>query len=530
MFAAVLLLSAAAVARTEYSDFTMNDGEQQFFRWEQEYDTRTCEIRGQPLPIDVTSAPSHGRITSRTARQVKAHDTNCTVDATDIYYTPDRDYVGSDQTTISLIGRSGPDTVVTFLITVHGDTQETQQRPAAEVVGTEVLRQQTQQIIGIVGKRISSFIAPSPRISKRTKTSSLGESNQTPQTASAADVRDTSWIHSTERETDRYGRNSSGSRISDLLTASRFAGDLLRRSSERGAFSAAINGLNVASNGISYDLPTELLGLSAGDDGGNGGMGLGVWGNLSYTRIRNSLASTRFSGNLYTLMSGVDYSPVDGLVAGTAISYELVNLNMTYSDGKQNSRGFSVTPYAGYVIFDGDNGRLAADVLAGWGRASSDVSRNRSTTQISGDYDGTRWMAAGNINYYYLLDNWNFNAKLGYSWARQTSSAYTETNGLYNATTRTVLGQVQIGGKISYQFDIIEPYIGGTFMYDNVMSHQTAAAGQPQPSNDRSEIEGTVGVNLRPVDGIIGGVEASHGFFRRNQSSSTVLVHLRGEF
>ena len=252
-------------------------------------------------------------------------------------------------------------------------------------------------------------------------------------------------------------------------------------------------------------------GLSAGDEPAK----FGLWGVGSYANMQDFQTDTRYEGNLYMFVGGLDYKLTDQLLVGVATGYETVALNTAFNQGNMGTQGYTISPYAGYKITD----TLTVDALGGITFVNYDTKRS----DISGHYQAVRNMWNVNLNKYFLWDNWVFAATIGNMFVNEHSESYSESDGTSNGGRENYLSELRLGGKASYVFGKFEAYGGLAYLLDYMMRY----TGE-MPDNDA--FEGTLGLNYRPVDNWMLGLEGASTFDRSHTQNNRVMANIRFEF
>ncbi len=252
-------------------------------------------------------------------------------------------------------------------------------------------------------------------------------------------------------------------------------------------------------------------GLSAGDEPAK----IGLWGVGSYANMQDFQTDTRYEGNLYMFVGGLDYKLTDQLLVGAAAGYETVALNTVFNQGNMGTQGYTITPYAGYKITD----TLTVDALGGITFVNYDTKRS----EITGHYQAVRNMWNVNLNKYFLWDNWTFAATIGNMFVNEHSESFSESDGTSNGGRENYLSELRLGGKASYVIGKFEAYSGMAYLLDYMMRY----TGE-MPDNDA--FEGTLGLNYRPADNWTLGLEGANTFDRAHTQSNRVMANIRYEF
>ena len=268
---------------------------------------------------------------------------------------------------------------------------------------------------------------------------------------------------------------------------------------------------------VGIDMPGTMTGLSSGGQGSP----FCVWVSATASALRNDLISTKYDGHLYLMMIGLDYRVNKNLLLGMAIGYEWTELATIFNNGSMESDGFSISPYAAYLI----NDSFSIDLMVSF--SDLDYDTERMFTTVYGDYDADRIMVSSNLNYYYLVGNWCLNARLGYMYAEEDADGFTESNGARIRQNDTDFGEIRFGGQASYFINDFELFFAAYYHYDTTMDRTRVEANMKRPSNDKDEVETTAGVNVLANDTLQFGAEVSRIFGRDDVENTSVLMNLR---
>jgi hypothetical protein len=260
-----------------------------------------------------------------------------------------------------------------------------------------------------------------------------------------------------------------------------------------------------------YFNPEQATGLSAGDEAPK----YGLWGVGTYANMQDFQTNTRYEGNLYMFLGGFDYKLTDQFVVGAAAGYENAYLITSFNQGNLATDGYTITPYAAYKFTD----TLTLDVLGGLTFLNYDTKRS----DINGHYQAVRNMWSVNLNKYFLWDNWIFAATVGNMFVNEHAESFAESDGTSNGGRENYLSELRMGGKASYVFDKFEAYGGLAYLLDYMMRY----TGE-MPDNDA--FEGTIGLNYRPADNWLLGLEGSNTFDRSHTQNNRIMANIRYEF
>ena len=264
-------------------------------------------------------------------------------------------------------------------------------------------------------------------------------------------------------------------------------------------------------------------GMSAG--GGDGR--LGVWVSGGWIGVEDDLVSTAYDGDVFSMLFGGDYQFNDRFLGGVAIGYESADIDTTFNTGNVSSNGWTIAPYAGYVL----NRYFTMDVSAGYSFVDYDLMRtNAAGTTVTGGFESNRWFVAGAVNGYYSVNKILLTGRLGYSYTRESQDGFTESDTTINSSRDVTVGSIRVGGTMGYDLGKVQPYLTTTYVYDAQLTKVAVGAGQAQPANDRSGIDFGGGLRFALSDRVTGGIEGTTHLARDNFDSTSVSGNLRIKF
>jgi outer membrane autotransporter protein len=246
----------------------------------------------------------------------------------------------------------------------------------------------------------------------------------------------------------------------------------------------------------------------------------GLWLTPTVSWLEDDSLAGKHDGNVYMIMMGADYQPMDKLVLGFSAGYEDVDLDTAYNSGTFESKGYNIAPYAGLAILD----NLYFDIIFSYAWLENDVIQNKDTSAaLSGSYDSERYIISANLNYNALINNWSLGAVVGYMYVDEDHDAYTQTGAAVNPVgeMNTYLGEWRFGVRIGHMLGQAEPYLAAAYLYDDTFSGGV---------DDRDELECALGINFFPSDSFACALEVSHGFLRDDIKNTRALVNLRYVF
>jgi outer membrane autotransporter protein len=266
--------------------------------------------------------------------------------------------------------------------------------------------------------------------------------------------------------------------------------------------------------------------LGTGMSAGAGDGRLGIWVSGGWTGIEDDLVSTAYDGDVYNVLFGGDYQFNDRFLAGLAIGFESADIDTTYNTGNVSSDGWTIAPYAGYVL----NRYFTVDVSGGFSFLDYDMRRTAAGSTVTGEMDSDRWFLAGALNGYYAVNKVLLSGRASYSYTREDQDGFTESDGTVNTQREITIGELRFGAQIGYDLGKVQPYLSGTFVHDAQMTKIRVASGQAKPANDRSGFDFGGGIRFALSDRVSGGVEGTTHLGRDDFDSTSISGNLRIKF
>ncbi len=289
-------------------------------------------------------------------------------------------------------------------------------------------------------------------------------------------------------------------------------------------------GLSVASNGF-Y---ASTSGMAAGD----GSSQVGAWVSGSWSSVEDDNASTRFDGDVYTGMVGVDYKVSERAVLGLAVGYESIDIDTQYNgfngnDGNLDGDGYTIAPYLGIALSENIQGSLTA----GYSDIDYDTLRFDPNTgnEITGSTDGERYFVNAGITSSMMYgDRIHFRGSGSVFYANEEKDAFTETesNGgtVAVADEDTDFGQIVVDAKLGYLLQSVEPYALVGVEYDITKDEGPVAAGQTSSLEDDFGARFGAGLDLHLGQNVTGGIQFYTVEFRDDYEEYTGTANLRINF
>ncbi len=263
-------------------------------------------------------------------------------------------------------------------------------------------------------------------------------------------------------------------------------------------------------------------GMAAGDTES----GIGLWASPSNSWLANTNPVSRFHGTVQNVLAGADYKVTPTIVVGAAFGFENSSMTTTFNDGKLDSQGVSITPYVGFSFLDK---KLTWDVMGGYTRSFSNQSRARyGLSDVTGDFDGQRWMIATNLNGYIpVADKLTITPTLGVLATWDHRFPFTESDGTRPLKNDSALAEGKGALKATYAFDDFD--VSGTVAYlHDFFRDQDITA--PNQNDGRNELETTIGASYYPSDNQILNFEVTNSFLRTDTRRTSVQATYRYTF
>ena len=266
-----------------------------------------------------------------------------------------------------------------------------------------------------------------------------------------------------------------------------------------------------------------LTGMNAGDNT----YLIGAWASYSYTDFDNEFAATAFDGNRHGGLAGIDISPWDSVLLGLAVGYEDNSIDTDFNRGEQETDGFTIAPYFGYVFTD----TWSVDFSFGYSNLDTDQFRTLpgTTTLVTSSPDHDRWFGMLNLNGLTVYGNWIIGGKIGLLYAKDVQDTYVESDGTTVAEFESELGQWNIGADVAYSYGEFEPF--ARVLYENDFSQtEVGVIGGAQPSFDDDDVLLGFGIRYFGMNNLTGNLEFNTRLGREDYDEYDISATLRYEW
>ena len=295
--------------------------------------------------------------------------------------------------------------------------------------------------------------------------------------------------------------------------------------------SQAVGGPKVSTNS-----KINRHGLNAGDMFNN----ISVWGSFNRNNLDDDFFNTSYDSDTNSFLVGADIQPQDNMVAGIAIGYEDTDVDTIFNSGEQDQDGITIAGYFGYLI----NDNFSIDASAGYTSVEYDQSRiatgvdpnffTVAGSTVSSEFDADRYFIAGNVNGFWVHNNWLLGANAGLVWGEEDQDDFTESSGAISAGFAGQdfeTGLLRIGGNVAYDNQSgFTPYFGLEYLNEFERDDIVLSPGLAQPENDEDEFVLTLGVSYFGNQSISGDINVNVSVGRDDIDNRNAYLMLRTEF
>lgn len=297
---------------------------------------------------------------------------------------------------------------------------------------------------------------------------------------------------------------------------------------------------NALGGGSSFNVAANGFAASTGVAAGGSEDKLGVWISGTYSDVEDDSPNTKFEGDVYSTMAGIDYKVSDSTLIGLAFGYESTEIDTEYNgsatqDGLLEADGYTIAPYIGLSLSES----ASANLTVGYSKLDYDTVRYDPNTsnRITGSTDAERYFVDASVAGTHMYDeNWRVRGKVGVFYASEEKDAFTETETggatIANASTDSDLGQATLDVKLGYVYKQVEPYALAGVEYDFTKDEAPVAAGQTRSALDEEDFGAKfgAGLNFQLAPNITGSFEGYTVEFRDDYSEYTFKGGLRATF
>lgn len=269
-----------------------------------------------------------------------------------------------------------------------------------------------------------------------------------------------------------------------------------------------------------------------------GGWTFAAWGNIQNSWAESTAANAGWDGTITMPLFGFDATSDEWLgfplVLGLSAGYQHTSLSTAYNAGSLIGDGASISPYFALVPSD----YFYIDGSVGYTRTGYDLESHSSGAAALSSMDGDRLSAFVFLNgtmpnEWHGTDGLTIGGKVGFTYATEYFSGYTDSLGTSHDDSRSELGQVSVGGSVRYLVDAggfaFEPYFEAVFSYDAIRSGGDTP-GLSESSGDRTDVVLAFGADLLVSDNFTITAEYNTTLARDDYSNHTGLLLARAKF
>jgi len=272
-------------------------------------------------------------------------------------------------------------------------------------------------------------------------------------------------------------------------------------------FALALGRQNLGTGEVS--MLDNQFGIAAGEQSSALTDNLSVWASANYSESESDFAPTAYKSETVGGTVGLDYTVSDYVTVGAFISYNDTDTTSAFNGGSADTQAITIGPYASFVVDDMFN------IDASIAYTSNDIDNTRTVGAVvaTGNQDGDSMYVSVGLNAMKWYDNVGLSGRLGWAYSDTDNDAYTDSLGTTFAATDSQLGQISLGGKVSYYGGSYMPYVGATYKYDAI-SDNVNTVTPPSPANDKDEVLLEAGISLFGDGPLSGGISGNYSVLR----------------
>lgn len=310
------------------------------------------------------------------------------------------------------------------------------------------------------------------------------------------------------------------------------------------AIAAAVSRVRVgwaprlSSLGVQYAALDPTGSLLAEDQTAPGGWSYAAWGNVQNSWAESTASATSWDGTITLPLVGMDASSDEWLgmplVLGISAGYQRTSLTTSYNAGSLTGDGATVSPYFALVPSD----TFYVEGSLGYSSTAYDMEDASSGSLNLSSMQGDRVFGFLYLNGRVPQD-WHgdkaltIGGKIGFSYATEFFSGYTDSLGFDHRDSRSQLGTASIGGSVRYLFELedfaLEPYVDAVFGYDAVRTGGDIP-GVSSGSQDTTDVVLGIGTDVLVGDRFTLTIEYNTTLARDDYSNHTGLLLARAKF
>lgn len=180
-----------------------------------------------------------------------------------------------------------------------------------------------------------------------------------------------------------------------------------------------------------------------------------AWIEGFYTGFNYDRIEADSHGHLFVGYIGTDYRISENLLIGTLVQLDSTKENSEILNSKVDGNGWMAGPYLSARLYQ----NVILDLRAVGG---SSLSNNLEMTNVTADFDTSRWLVLGRISGDWRIGSWRFTPTTYVAYIEENLKNFTESTGARVLGQSIALGQVSFGPEISYRAQVVnmdvQPY------------------------------------------------------------------------
>ena len=250
-----------------------------------------------------------------------------------------------------------------------------------------------------------------------------------------------------------------------------------------------------------------------------------IWGSVGQNNVGYSFEPARSSGRVNLVLGGIDYTFNNNVILGVAVSDDRTSVGTEFVAGSVAGNGYSIAPYVAVPI--GRN--WVFDASMGWGRNKLTQTINPGAAAITGNLVDARFFSSLALSYAAQMGKLQWTGKGMYLFSEDKVGQFTLSNNTLMPATTTRVGQVRLGGQLTYDAGGFAPYAGLTYIHDVQSPTQLVTAGQT-PANDRDAWQLALGVQFYSKGPLSGGVQYTQDTSRAEVKNNMLMGNIAYKF
>ena len=248
-----------------------------------------------------------------------------------------------------------------------------------------------------------------------------------------------------------------------------------------------------------------------------GGKNWNGWVAYSHNDIAYKFTPLNSSGKVNLYLGGVDYTFDNNVVFGVAVAADRTDVDLTFSGGKLNGRGWTVAPYIGYAFTP----KLAMDATRGFGRTDLDTT----ALGVFGSTKSDRTLGSIGLTYREVVGKWQFTGRGAFLAVGDKLKSYVRSDGVFVPENKVDVSQIRLYGQVAYDLGNFTPYVGVSYINDVRHPNQVPVGGVVA-ANDRDSWTPAIGLRFKTDGTVYGSIQYSSERGRSEVKNNQFLLNL----